>query len=285
MTDDMKVIDESVDEFSFALTDALAAAMAEFPTIEKTKTAEVKNKEGRFLYSFSYADLGDILDAVRPALSTHGVSLYWTTVTMNGELNVTCNIEKDGQTRSACLSWSTGGLKVQEVGSLLTYLKRYTLCCVVPVVGDEDDDGNAAAGNQATVSSRKASPKKGTTRKASPQKPKREDRPPPDDDVAGVLDGQKERNKLSVHHETGEEVVNGNGLTYEQWNSKEDDERKEHGDVTRKQLVFLTNLLKKKERDMGEFLELVREDQKVSWLWQLTKDGCRSLIDQVSALG
>jgi hypothetical protein len=32
----------------------------------------------------------------------------------------------------------------QQVGSALTYARRYTLCCVTGVVPDEDDDGTVA---------------------------------------------------------------------------------------------------------------------------------------------
>ena len=38
----------------------------------------------------------------------------------------------------------------QELGSAITYLRRYGLCCAVGIVADEDDDGNKASGTSGT---------------------------------------------------------------------------------------------------------------------------------------
>src|SRR5688500_7522834 len=53
------------------LVAALAAAQGDFPTIPKTKTATVTGKPGKAGYQYSYADLSDVLAAVRPVLSKH----------------------------------------------------------------------------------------------------------------------------------------------------------------------------------------------------------------------
>lgn len=57
---------------------APAKAQAEFPTIKKTKTATVRGttKEGKsYNYDFEYADLADVLAAVRPILGKHGIAI------------------------------------------------------------------------------------------------------------------------------------------------------------------------------------------------------------------
>jgi hypothetical protein len=54
--------------------------------------------------------------------------------------------------------------KAQELGSALTYCRRYGLLLLFNLVGEEDDDGNAAQGNT------KPAPKKSKpAKKAAPK--------------------------------------------------------------------------------------------------------------------
>jgi hypothetical protein len=58
------------------------------------------------------------------------------------------------------LSLKTEGLTVQQIGSALTYGRRYSLTCAAGI-GTEDDGGNAASSapaSLATVQPRPASP-------------------------------------------------------------------------------------------------------------------------------
>src|SRR3954454_3659437 len=62
------------------LVAALAAAQGAFPSIHRGHTAIVPAKNGKSGYSYSYADLGDVLAAVRPVLSAHGLALVQRTI-------------------------------------------------------------------------------------------------------------------------------------------------------------------------------------------------------------
>ena len=44
--------------------------------------------------------------------------------------------------------WPINGRTPQEIGSAITYARRYLLGCLTGVVTDDDDDGHIAARNQ-----------------------------------------------------------------------------------------------------------------------------------------
>jgi hypothetical protein len=148
------------------LVKALADASAEFPKIEKDCTAKVKTKAGGE-YSYSYADLNDILSAVRPSLAKHGLVLshdcvvIQETVEVDGESVKVYSVET-----TAMLEHSSGQYKhssplripcdgsmaaAQLVGSGNTYGKRYTAQNILGLSTESDDDGNLASGNDAAT--------------------------------------------------------------------------------------------------------------------------------------
>lgn len=127
------------------LAAALAAVQSDLPHIQKTKTATVRTDKAS--YSYKYADLGDIAPAVYPLLSKHGLAFVaMPTLTPEGafvlayELMHVSGEKRDGSYPLPDPTRTTP----QQVGSALTYARRYTLCCVVGVVPDEDDDGQVA---------------------------------------------------------------------------------------------------------------------------------------------
>lgn len=92
-----------------------------------------------------YASLGSVLAVVRPALRSEGLL-------MNGRLEATDTgdmylvyIVSDG-TETIELSRFPVPVfsNAQQLGSFLTYARRYSLCSVFNLVGEPDDDGNAA---------------------------------------------------------------------------------------------------------------------------------------------
>jgi hypothetical protein len=127
------------------LTTALAAVQADLPKIHKGKTATVRTDKGS--YSYSYADLGDIAPAIHPLLSKHGLAFVtMPTVTEDGRFVLAYELR---HTSGELINGSyplpdPTRTTPQQVGSALTYARRYTLCCVTGVVPDEDDDGTVA---------------------------------------------------------------------------------------------------------------------------------------------
>ena len=119
------------------LAGALAKAQAEMENV-------AKDRENPHFRS-RYATLGGVLDEVRPKLAKHGIALIQMPV--NGEgANigvVTRLIHSSGQWIESAVYVSPAKYDAQGVGSVLTYLRRYS-AMAMGGVGPEDDDGNAA---------------------------------------------------------------------------------------------------------------------------------------------
>jgi hypothetical protein len=135
--DDNKPINE--------LAAALVKAQGKFPSIPKNKTANVGK------YTYKYADLPDILEAVIPVLNKHGLCIMQAP---DGDSLVTTLMHESGQcvTGRIPLPMKTSP---QELGSWLTYLRRYSLTGMLGIAADEDDDAGSA---QAAHTSRKTTP-------------------------------------------------------------------------------------------------------------------------------
>lgn len=129
------------------LTAALAKVQAELPEIRKSETAEVKTKTGG-TYKYSYADLAAVSKAILPLLGKHG--LAWVTrptLRDDGSLVLAYelrHVSDEKITGEYPLSKGTP----QEIGSAITYARRYCLCSVTGVAPESDDDDAAAASHR-----------------------------------------------------------------------------------------------------------------------------------------
>lgn len=97
----------------------------------------------------SYAELHDIVNAVTPALSKHGLSSSWRLTRDEKDwLEVTCYLRHvGGHEESVSMGGppDTGGAKnaIQSRASAKTYLERYTLKAILGMSEqDDDNDGN-----------------------------------------------------------------------------------------------------------------------------------------------
>lgn len=151
------------------LAGALCKARANFKTFGRDKTVLVKTKSGGS-YSFSYAPLESILEAVVPALLTQGLTLLQEV--LDGRVATTL-IHTSGE-------WITSGgtpIKVtaedaQAFGSGMTYARRYDLTLFLGLSADDDDDANAASGNEVSKAAFKKphSPSDGAMESLPPEK-------------------------------------------------------------------------------------------------------------------
>lgn len=131
------------------LAAALAKAQASFPAIEKTKTVRVKTRTGG-TYTFKYAPLDDVLHGLRPILNENGLALsQLLSMTPDGRPALrTLLLHEGGETlEDVCPLPVNGGESAQEIGSAITYLRRYAVVSLLGIATEEDDDGNAASGN------------------------------------------------------------------------------------------------------------------------------------------
>lgn len=118
-----------------SLVAALARAQAEFPPIQKNHT----NPHFRS----RYADLSDVLGAVRPVLAKHGIAVVQQCRWSGDQYELVTALLFGKDRIESCLPFPVDA-KPQDMGSRLTYLRRYALAALVGVAAEDDDDGNAA---------------------------------------------------------------------------------------------------------------------------------------------
>lgn len=186
------------------LATALAEFQAEMPTVPKKHTAQVRSDKGS--YSYTYAGLADVCEVAMPLLARHGLS--FATLPGNGVLTGIL-LHSSGQSLTASLPIS--GSTPQQVGSSLTYMRRYLLGCMTGIVTDDDDDGQVAASRPRAKPQPKpptASPERAAFRSVSPAQVR----------MIGTLMGElglKERDDALkyVADVIGREVASRNDLT------------------------------------------------------------------------
>lgn len=138
-----------------SLAKALAAFQAEAPTIAKNKKASIKSDKGS--YSYSYADLADIAEQAYPIMARNG--LAFTAIPEAGVLTGML-IHESGEYVSGSLPIM--GNTMQQIGSSLTYLRRYLLGCLTGIVTDDDDDGTIANTAKPRAARKPAEPERQT---------------------------------------------------------------------------------------------------------------------------
>lgn len=130
----------------------LVAALAKFqgamPTVEKSKTANVRTKDGGS-YSYKYADLADVTRAAMPLLAEQGLAFI-------------CIPEEGGRgfLLRGVLAHESGeriegflpiyGTDNQSIGGSLSYGRRYLLGALTGIVTDEDTDAQGVGGERTT---------------------------------------------------------------------------------------------------------------------------------------
>lgn len=121
------------------LAAALAKAQGEMKNAGKTS-------DNPFFKS-KYADLAEILNAVREPLSKYGLSvsqLYDGMGMPDKTITVTTLLmHSSGQYIGNSANYPVAKADIQGVGSAITYARRYSLAAILGL-SQEDDDGNAA---------------------------------------------------------------------------------------------------------------------------------------------
>jgi hypothetical protein len=100
-------------------------------------------------YGYHYADLATVLDVARPLLAEHGLALtQWPVDCADGKIAVeSMLVHKSGEWMRAHLTMPIEGKKgmskAQEIGSVITYARRYSLAAILGIA-QVDDDAAAA---------------------------------------------------------------------------------------------------------------------------------------------
>jgi len=92
-----------------------------------------------------YADLAEIRDTVMPTLAKYGLALVqYTQIGSVGFHLVTRLIHESGEMLESRFPLPDNPDKPQQMGSAITYARRYTMAAICGITAEEDDDGNAA---------------------------------------------------------------------------------------------------------------------------------------------
>ena len=128
-----------------SLPEALAAFQADMPTVAKAKRATIPGKDGKAGYRYQYADLADLVIAAAPRMARHGLSFITAPRRIDGTAQYELAgilLHTSGEAHEGALPLT--GRTPQEIGSSITYARRYLLGCLTGIVTDDDDDGRTA---------------------------------------------------------------------------------------------------------------------------------------------
>ena len=118
---------------------ALAKLQTQLPHIKKAAAGTIRNgKPDR------YADLADVTKAIMPLLAKHGLCFTAAPTMLDGQFVLDYQLlHISGEKTGGQYPLGTGS--PQQIGSMITYARRYCLCAVTGVAPDDDDDDAAAA--------------------------------------------------------------------------------------------------------------------------------------------
>lgn len=122
---------------------AMADAKAKIPTIKRNREVDSGGRGPKYRFE----DLAEIAKTVDPILSECGLNYRYNTAARPGEpITVTCIIShrsghREETSMSAGPDNGPGRNAIQQIGSTVTYLQRYTLKAALGLAVSHDDDG------------------------------------------------------------------------------------------------------------------------------------------------
>lgn len=131
-----------------AYNEAFSAFKAEAVRIVKNRSVTAGPLSGK-----KYAELFQVVNAITPALSAHGLSAAWSITKDDKDwLEVTCTLKHvGGHTESVSMGGppDAGGAKnaIQARASTVSYLERYTLKAITGL-SEQDDDKDGGHGKR-----------------------------------------------------------------------------------------------------------------------------------------
>jgi hypothetical protein len=134
-----------------AFDKAVADAKTQIPVIRKNRQVGFESKKaGASRTDYRHEDLAEIARTIDPILGAHGLSYrFRATSNVNEPITVTCVIShRDGHFEETTLraGRDDSGNKnhIQQIGSTITYLQRYTLKAALGLAAAQDNDGKAS---------------------------------------------------------------------------------------------------------------------------------------------
>ncbi len=154
------------------LAAALSKAQGQFPTIDRSETAIVQSDKAK--YSYKYATLASVLDAVRKPLADNGLSIWQSPGSAEqGRVSMTLLLmHTSGQWIKNTFSMPLGLQTPQGIGSIISYARRYQLLACLGLATDDDDEGQAGNVQQSGQQQAQARPQQTRQASAKPQEQK-----------------------------------------------------------------------------------------------------------------
>jgi hypothetical protein len=118
--------------------DKLYAALVKFqhtvrPAQKNAAVSHLKNR---------YANLESVFEAIREPMGACGLCITQLPSMADGQVGLTTRVaHASGQYIEQTMSVPVPDMKIQTIGSALTYLRRYMASAMLGVVTGEDDDG------------------------------------------------------------------------------------------------------------------------------------------------
>jgi hypothetical protein len=140
------------------LAAALAAFQAEVPKVTKRRTARIEPRE-KASYEYDYADMGELVETVLPLLGKHGLAflakptwLLWGEPAQTVFVLVYKLMHKSGEQEVGV--WPLpppSQARPQDLGSAISYGRRYAFQAVTGVAPAPSEDDDAAAAQHAPL--------------------------------------------------------------------------------------------------------------------------------------
>lgn len=123
----------------------LATALAKFQGDVKQPLKDAANP----FFKSKYVPLENVVEAITDIAPKHGLSFIQYPVNQDDKVGVkTLLMHSSGEwLETEPIYAKPGKNDAQATGSVITYLKRYSLSAVFGITSDEDDDGNKAVDN------------------------------------------------------------------------------------------------------------------------------------------
>lgn len=127
-----------------SLAEALVTLQAQLPRVAKDQEAHVTSQRTGKTRSYRYADLTDVSEVILPLLASLGLSFTACPTMIDGRFVLNYHLQHvSGDGIEGFYPLPTSG-SPQEIGSAITYARRYSLCALTGLApGGDDDDGQA----------------------------------------------------------------------------------------------------------------------------------------------
>lgn len=123
------------------LAAALCKAQAKMRNPPKTKTVRITSKKDGRTFSYAYADLADVMEVVRPCFADHALAILHIMDRVDDRYILRARLlHASGQYLDSIYPVPKEIGTAQDMGSWLTYMRRYSTCNLAFISGETDED-------------------------------------------------------------------------------------------------------------------------------------------------